>query len=163
MNNTENSDVKLPLLSDKNGVDQVSKPEQAWTPRKPRQLTRKQKAFADHLLANPKASATESASLAYNVSTRHTAEVIASENLSKPEIIKYLELHGDKALQDMIDIAQYAKEYGRYGGRDGASYATVAVQANKDIADRAFGKATTRVEVTSRSVSVNIDLTGTVQ
>ena len=54
-------------------------------------LTRKQKAFADKLLEDPKISATQAVKETYNVSTNHSAEVIANENLSKPEIMRYLQ------------------------------------------------------------------------
>lgn len=130
--------------------------------RKPR-LTAKQKIYADYLLNNPKATLTEATLQAYDVKDGNmsTAGMIGSDNLKKPSIQLYLDNHGYKAMTDMVQIAGYARDYGKQGGKDGASYAQVAVQANKDIMDRAYGKATTRIEVSSKSVSVNIDLTGT--
>lgn len=64
-------------------------------------LTRKQKAFADMLISQPKTSATEVARQTYNVSDSNTASVIATENLRKPSIQLYLDKHVDKA-QEVI-------------------------------------------------------------
>lgn len=150
-------------VKDKNRNRPRSK-EARWLPREQGQprLTRKQKLYADYLLNNPKASHTEAVKHAYRDTTQSTRGVIASENIKKPNIQMYLENHGYNAVADIIQIAKYSKEYGNRGDRDGASYASVALAANRDIADRAFGKATQRTEVISKSVSVNIDLTGTV-
>lgn len=125
-------------------------------------LTRKQKAFADYLLANPKASATTAAKATYNVTTDGSARIQAHDTLTKPNVQIYMAIHADKALTDMIEIAEYSKKYGRTGTRDGASYAGVAVSINRDILDRVHGKATQRTEVISKKVSVSIDLTGKV-
>jgi len=122
-------------------------------------LTRKQKAFADTLLANPKMSATQAAHLTYNSINKKTSSVIATENLAKPSIQVYLEKHADTALQDNIEIAKYAKEYGMTGDKQGASYASVAMNINKDILDRTYGKAKQQVDINSTAVSLTIDLT----
>lgn len=52
-------------------------------------LTRKEKAFADHIINNPKDSNTEAAAQTYDASTRDVARQIASENLAKPHIRSY--------------------------------------------------------------------------
>lgn len=123
-------------------------------------LTRKQKAFADELLQNPKRSATQAVMNTYDVQKRRTAEVIASENLRKPEIMKYLHDNAGEAESTVITVMNYSKELGRTGDKSGAAYASVALASAKEILDRVHGKATQRTEVTSKKVSVHIDLTG---
>jgi hypothetical protein len=124
-------------------------------------LTRKQQAFVDGILGQPKKSATQVASEVYNVrGKRHTAEVIASENLRKPEIMVYLANHSSKAENTLVEIMNYGSEYGKeMKDRDGASYAGVAVSAAKDILDRVHGKATQKVEQHSTVVTLSLDLT----
>lgn len=117
-------------------------------------LTRKQKAFADHLLNNPKDSATEAAAQTYNVSTRDSAEVIASENLSRPSIQLYLEEHIDKAKETVVDIMNNSRIL-----KDEPAHGRLALEASKEILDRNLGKATQRVETHSTSVNLNLDLT----
>lgn len=121
-------------------------------------LTRKQKAFADGLLANPKLSATEIATQTYQVKNRNVANNIAAENLAKPSIQIYLESHGDKALQDNLEIAEYSKDMGKTFSREGASYASVASDINKDILNRVLGKPTQRIESTSTVVEISLNL-----
>lgn len=94
-------------------------------------LTRKQRAFAQYLLNNPKESATEAAQNTYNVSTRESAEVIASENLSRPAIQLYLNEHIDKANNRVVELVDSNKE-------------DIALRASDSILDRALGKSVQR-------------------
>jgi phage terminase small subunit len=123
-------------------------------------LTDKQKAFADALLNNPQASAAQAAEETYNIENKHIAEVIGSENLKKPEIIRYLQQNASEAELVMLDIMRTSQKYAKTGSREGAAYASVGVSAAKDILDRVHGKATQRTELISKKVSVTIDLTG---
>ena len=116
-------------------------------------LTRKQKAFADHLIANPKHSATEAATQTYQVSNRKTAEVIASENLRKPSIQNYLAKYDDMAQITVVDVMQNSRSL-----KDEPAHARVALDSAKDVLDRLHGKATQRVETQSTSVNLNLDL-----
>lgn len=122
-------------------------------------LTRKQRAFADSLLANPKDTGAKAVLNSYDVTSKEVAKVIAHQNLQKPNIQAYLELHANKALQDNLEIAEYAKQYGKEGGKEGASYSSVASSINKDILDRTYGRARQQVEMTSTSLNLTIDLT----
>lgn len=92
-------------------------------------LTRKQKAFADLLIAQPKASATEIVRQTYNVSDNNTAGVIAAENLRKPSIQLYLDSHIDKAKQRIVQLVDSERE-------------DIALRASQDIIDRTHGKPT---------------------
>lgn len=125
-------------------------------------LTRKQTAFVNHLLDNPKASAAQAAREAYNVTSVTSATSVAHELMTKPDIQLALANQANIALTGMIEVAEYSKKYGRTGTKEGASYASVAVQVYKDTLDRVLGKATQKVESTSKVVTLNIDLTGTV-
>lgn len=109
-------------------------------------LSRKQIAFANHLINNPKDSATEAANQTYDVNSRKSAEVIASENLRKPEIQLYLKEHIDKAKLKVIELVDSDKD-------------EIALKASDSILDRALGKATQRTEVTTQGITLNIDLT----
>lgn len=109
-------------------------------------LTRKQKAFADHLLSEPKDSATEAAAQTYAVASRKSAEVIASENLRNPAIQFYLEEHVDKAKLKVVELIDSDKE-------------EIGLRASEAVLNRALGMPTQRTEVQSTGVTLVIDLT----
>lgn len=113
-------------------------------------LTRKQKAFADELVNNPKISPTQSALKHYGKpdkpTTYATAQQIAHANLTKPNVQLYLDKHIDKAKNRVIQLVDSEKE-------------DIALRASDSILDRALGKATQRTESTSTSVTLNLDLT----
>lgn len=108
-------------------------------------LTRKQKAFANHLLNNPKDSGTEAASQTYDVANRKSAEVIASENLRNPAIQFYLEEHVDKAKLRIVELIDDDKS-------------EIQLRASESVLNRALGMPTQRQEVHSTSVNLSLDL-----
>lgn len=133
--------------------------EDAEMAKKPlRPLTRKQQAFVQHIIDNPKSSAKAAAKAAYNVTSDRSAETVASENLRKPEIMAYLENHAQDAKSTLLEVMKYSKEHGMSGTKEGAAYAAVALNASKDVLDRVYGKAAQRIEMQSTSVSVTINL-----
>jgi len=91
---------------------------------------------------------------------RKTAHEEASRTASLPQVKLELAKYSGLAENTMIEVMEMSKEYAKSGDRDGAAYASVAVSAAKDVLDRVHGKATQRVETTSKSVNLNIDLTG---
>lgn len=109
-------------------------------------LTRKQKAFADYLKDNPKASATEAAEHTYNVTTKHSAEVVASELLRNPEIQQYLS-KADDTSQLTILKSMFSKDE------------RLAFDAARDVQDRLHGKAKQRIEQHTTGVQIVVDLT----
>lgn len=125
----------------------------------PMSLTRKQQAFVQELIKNPKQSAKAAAMKTYNVTTERSAEVVGSELLRKPEIKLELAKHSAQAEKTLLKVMNYSSEMGETFSKEGASYAAVAVSAAKDILDRVHGKATQRVESTSTSVNLNLSLT----
>lgn len=126
-------------------------------------MTGKQKLFADKVLANPKTPVKHIIKDVYDVKNDRTAEVMASENLRKPEIMLYLQNHAVKAEEGMVEVAEYSKKYGKVMSREGASYAAVAVSAYKDVLDRVHGKAKQTVDVSQTTVHLKLDLTGTLE
>jgi phage terminase small subunit len=108
-------------------------------------LTRKQKAFADHLIAHPKDSATKAVRATYNPTTYDTERALASQNLSNPQIQIYLEKHVDKAKDKVIQLIDSDKE-------------EIALRASDSILNRALGMPTQRTENTSVSLNFGMDL-----
>jgi phage terminase small subunit len=116
-------------------------------------LTRKQKAFADHLINNPKSSATEAAAQAYDIKgKRHTAEVIASDNLRKPEIVSYLSRHSDNIESVLINTVNDYKDSHEVKERG------LAINTAMYIHDKIHGKATQRIDSHSTVVEIKLDL-----
>lgn len=115
-------------------------------PLKDIKLTRKQKMFADALIKDPKKSGSEVVKQIYNVNTDNTARSIASENLTKPNILAYMVEKSTLAEQRIIQLMRSDNE-------------RIALDASKDILDRVHGKATQRIEQQSTSVKISIDLT----
>ena len=110
-------------------------------------LTRKQEAFVTELIKNPKMSATEAVKRTYNATTNHSAEVIASENLRKPEIISRLGDANNMIEQVLMDTV------GEYGNSDKIQERSLAVDTSKWIHDKIHGKAV------QKSSSVNFNFT----
>lgn len=110
-------------------------------------LTRKQEAFVTELIKNPKMSATQAIKNTYNVSTNHSAEVMASENLRKPEIISRLGDANNMIEQVLMDTV------GDYGNSDKIQERSLAVDTSKWIHDKIHGKAV------QKSSSVNFNFT----
>lgn len=131
--------------------DTISKLDQAVA-LKP--LTTKQKAFADALINNKKMSATQAVKSAYNTTTDLAARSIASENLTKPNIISYLADHSD--LTEQV-ITNTIKEYQL---SDDIKQRSLAVDSAKWVHDKIHGKAKQQIDVRSQAITLNIDLTG---
>ena len=108
-------------------------------------LTRKQKAFADTLLNNPKMSATKAALATYGTDKDYVAKNIASENLTKPNIQLYLDEHINKAKNRIVTLIDSEKE-------------EIALRASDSVLDRSLGKATQRTENTTEVVQLNLTL-----
>lgn len=110
-------------------------------------LTRKQKAFADGIINNPKASAAEIARQTYNITDNKTSAVVASQNLSKTNISLYIDEHVNKAKERIVQLIDSDKP-------------EIQLRASQDILDRTHGKAKQQIEQVTTGVTLNIDLTG---
>lgn len=129
-------------------------------PVKRRRLTGKQKAFVKLIIDNPTTPLYVLAEQAGYTGSNETLRAIASENLTKPNIMHELQLYAETAETVMIEVMNYSKDLGRSGTAAGAAYASNARQAASDVLDRVHGKPTQRTEITKRSVTLNVDLTG---
>lgn len=116
-------------------------------------LTRKEKAFADELRANPKISATEAVARTYAVKDRRVAGSIAGVKLKKAEIMAYLAGDVEVAKGAVVHLA------GKYKSKS-VGEQRIALDASKDILDRTLGKAVQRHQVQSKSIVISLDLTG---
>lgn len=122
-------------------------------------LTRKQAAFVKHIVDNPKSSYTDAARIAYNLKsgddkTNSTARTIAAQNLAKPSIVSALSNHVELIEAATIKTVQDWKDEESPRKRE------IAMQNAQWIHDKVFGRSKQQVEMTSTSVSINIDLTG---
>jgi phage terminase small subunit len=135
-------------------------PETPWKPARP--LTRKQAAFVKQLVINPKQSATAAVKQVYGKPdkelTSRTAEVIASENLRKPEILAELAKYEGEAESTVIDVMNYSRQQMRVAERDRVAWAVNARQSADSLLDRTRGKATIKTENLNTSVNLNLNL-----
>lgn len=112
-------------------------------------MTGKQKAFADALIADPKTTLKQAASQAYG-HTGNLAEVTGYQNIRKPQIVAYLDKHAEKAKNKIVQLVDSEKE-------------DIALRASVDIMDRVHGKATQRIEQHTTGVVLTIDLTSALE
>jgi hypothetical protein len=110
-------------------------------------LTRKQKAFVNTLIQNPKMSATQAVKLTYNVKNDKVAGTVASENMAKPVIRMQLAKHSNLIESVITDtIAEY-KDSNLQWQR------VLAVNTAQWTHDKIHGKAT------QQTTSVNYNFT----
>lgn len=119
-------------------------------------LTRKQKVFVGELVANPTMSGTAAAMVAYDAKNKNVAHNIASENLRKPAVLAHLNSKAERAENAVTTIMDYSLK----NGRKSAAYAGIGLSAANSLLDRVHGKATQRIESTSTTVAISIDLSG---
>lgn len=98
-----------------------------------RRITKKQKAFADEYLET--GNGLRSALKVYNTTKPDTAKVIASENLTKPNVLEYLQGIAYSVANHMETLAFKAKSE------------NVQQLASKDILDRSGYKATDKLQL----------------
>ena len=125
-----------------------------------RPLTRKQKALVQHIVNNPKDSATKAYKQVYGTTSDKSASVNASRTLAKPNVLAELVKHSNTAESVLIDVLTTSQQEMRIAERDRAQWAVNARQTADSILDRIHGKATQRIEQQSTAVQINIDLTG---
>lgn len=111
----------------------------------------KTKAFADTLLANPKLSNTEAYMRTHKTTNRRSASVSASKLLATPSVSIYLAKHVDAARMRIVQLV------------DNAGKEEVQLRAAQDILDRTHGKAIQRADLAVSGVSLNIDLTSSLE
>lgn len=115
-------------------------------------LTRKQQIFVNHILENPSSSATQAAKVAYPNATYGTQRMIATENLTKPNIVMALSKANDLVENTLINTVQ------QWQNEDNTRKREIAVDTAKYIHDKIHGKAKQSMDIQSTSVNLNIDL-----
>lgn len=98
-----------------------------------------------------------------HIISRATAAVRAVELRKTPGVMEVLDAAATNAEESIVEIADYAKKLGKTGGKEGASYASVALSANKEILDRVHGRAKQQIDVQSKSLTIRIDLSSALQ
>jgi phage terminase small subunit len=96
-------------------------------------LTKKQKRFVDAVVET--GNLTEAAAIAYDVNNRNTAKSLGSENMAKPDIIKYFQSIAPEASDRLKELMWQNDNL------------AVALGASKDILDRAGYKPVDKAEV----------------
>lgn len=126
-------------------------------PRTTKPLTRKQQAFVQHLVNNPKDSATTAVKATYGTTdkpvTYLTARNIAHTNLTKPNIQTELSKYSNMVEDSIITTIN------RYKDSEQLEEVKEAMQNARWVHDKVHGKATQKVETTSKVLSISIDLT----
>lgn len=91
--------------------------------------------------------------------TYKSASVRAAELRKSKGVMNVLQEYEQEAQQGIVEIAKYATTLGKMGGKEGAAYATVGLNAHDKILDRVHGKAKQSLDITTKSVTINMDLT----
>lgn len=146
----------------------TTQPSAASTPfKKTIDLTRKQAAFVNELIRNPKQSATAAVKKVYNTTTDNSASQIATDNLRNPQIMKYLNRYDAKAQKALGEALNASKKIYRLNHETkGWEYVGdeddhgVRIKAADSILDRIYGKATQRIESETVGITFTLDLTG---
>lgn len=107
-------------------------------------LTRKQKAFADGIINNPKLSGTEIARQTYNVTDNNTAGVIAAKNIRKDNILQYINKHITEAQEVIVGNLKLKNS-------DNIQEKRLAYDSATQIIDRVAGKPTSTQQTQSIS------------
>jgi len=120
-------------------------------------LTRKQKAFADELLNNPKITGVEAATKHYGRPGKAidptVANSIAVENIRKPLVMAYLRRHDDLIEETLIDVVK------DWGHEENTRKREIALNNAQYVHDKVHGKATQQIESSTKQVIISIDLT----
>lgn len=118
----------------------------------PYNLTRKQKAFCDTLLENKKISPTKAIMQTYGrngtTPSKNTAAVMANENLTKPNIVSYLEDHKELCENTIINTIIKNKN------SDDFKLLNLANENAKWVHDKIFGKAITKNISMNAAISI---------
>jgi len=107
----------------------------------------KTREFIDLLNADPKLSATEAYIRTHSTESRVTAKNAASKLLQKPAVIGYKDAAVKKAKRKIVSLVDSSNE-------------NISLKASQDILDRNEGKAVTKQEITQKTVTVKLDLSG---
>lgn len=104
------------------------------------------KRILDLIASSDSQNATQAYKQIHPTASDVTAMTNAYKLLQKPEAQIYLEKHISKASNRIVNLVDSDKP-------------DIALRASQDILDRTQGKAIQQVQTTSKTISINIDLT----
>jgi phage terminase small subunit len=119
-----------------------------------RKLTKKQKAFADNLIKGNGNKTQAVVDAGYEVKDRLVARNIAVENMANHGIQTYLAKHSDTVENSIISTIN------RYKDSSELDEVREAMTNARWVHDKVHGKAVQKTEVSTKSVSILIDLSG---
>jgi len=120
-------------------------------------MKRKEKAFVQEIINNPKISNAQAIiNAGYDVTKRTTAAVMGTQLLKKPEIVS--------ALQDYVELTESAITQTVKDWKDSEKprQREIAMQNAQYIHDKVFGKASQKIETHNVSLIFGMDLSGVV-
>lgn len=117
-------------------------------------LTRKQQAFINYWLNNPKSSGTQAALAVYDTTDPVVAASIAYENFRKPQIKAHMQSFGELAEEAIVGTVR------DWGHSEIPRKREIALDAAKWSHDKIFGRSTVKVEQQAQTVKIAINLTG---
>src|ERR1700693_2743371 len=117
-------------------------------------MTNKQKLFIKAKIDNPKASNADAAMAAYNTNNRLNASKMGHALMKKPEIIMALGQHAELFESAIVGTVRDWQDSTNTRRRE------IATQNAQYGHDKIFGRATSRVEMQTSVVKININLTG---
>jgi len=122
-------------------------------------LTRKQKAFVQHIINNPKDSATAAVKATYGTTDKPVTELsarnIAHTNLTKANIQTELSKYSNMIEDSIITTIN------RYKDSEQLEEVKEAMQNARWVHDKVHGKAIQQVQTSSTKLVLSIDLTQT--
>lgn len=124
--------------------------------KKNRPPTRKEKAFVEHLVNNPKATATDAYKAAYNTENMKKGTIYneASVTMNKPVVISELSKYSNLVENTIINTVN------EWGNEENTRKREIAINSAMYVHDKIFGKAKQSIQTESKVVSININLTG---
>lgn len=114
-----------------------------------KKLTRKQQAFVNELIKNPKQSATEAVRKTMNVTTVSSATSRANELMTNPDIRSYLAEHSTNIEETLT------KNFYNLANSDNLEEIKEGNRVGMWIHDKIHGKATQKTENTSVKLSID--------
>ena len=127
-----------------------------------RNLTGKERAYVQYRIENPLSTKAEAVKAVYDVKPdvkTKTLENMASTIEKRPPVLAILTNHAERAEELLTELMETTVKFSTTGSKEGAQYAGVAERTLNSVLDRVHGKAKQSIDITSKSVSINVDLT----
>lgn len=126
-----------------------------------RNLTGKERAYIQHRIEHPTAPKSQAVKAVYDVKADvkdETLRKMAQKIEHRAPVLKILNEHAERAEQLLTELVEDTVMFSKTGTKEGAQYAGVAERTLNSILDRVHGKAKQTVDITTKSVNINVDL-----